>query len=156
MDFVIATFPHFAKQRWLMKCWQVRNVLKIPAPKVFAWSSRREKNPVNAEFIVMEKMPGIELEKVWEHITGRQKYEIVKQVVDFEKSFASTTFQLFGSLYYAQDVPKVASNEMLCVNEDGTEMQCSKFAIGPSNNRMFFDEGRGAIDVDRGPCTTAI
>ena len=102
----------------------------------------------------MEKVPGIELEKLWEDITGRQKYEIVKQLVEIEKSFAATQFTSFGSLYYAEDVPKVSDldNEVLCVNEDGTEMQCSKFAIGSTNNRMFFDEGRGAVHVDRGPC----
>lgn len=138
-----------------MKRSQVRNVLRIPAPKVFAWSSRREENPVNAEYIIMEKAPGVELEKVWEDITGRQKYEIVKQLVGFESSFASTRFKLFGSLYYAQDVPKVAGNETLCVNEDGTEMQYSQFTIGPTNNRMFFDDGRGTVHVDRGPCMVA-
>ena len=101
MDFV-GGFPYFAYRRWLMKRSQVRKVLRIPAPKVFAWSSRREENPVNAEYIIMEKAPGDELETVLEDITGGQKYEIVKQLVGFENSFASTRFKLFGSLYYAQ------------------------------------------------------
>ena len=102
----------------------------------------------------MEKMPGVELEKLWEDITGREKYEIVKQVVGFEKIFASTRFGSYGSLYYAQDVSNVAANEILFTNEDGLEMQSSQFAIGPTNNRMFFDEGRGTIHIDRGPCMT--
>ena len=99
----------------------------------------------------MEKAPGIELERLWEDMTGRQKYEIVKQLVGFERSFASTRFGSFGSLYYAKDVPRV-ENETLCVNEDGTDMQYSQFAIGPTTNRMLFDEGRGTVHVDRGPC----
>ena len=154
MDFV-GEFPYFAQRWWLMKRSQVRNVPRIPAPKVFSWSSRREENPVNAEYIIMEKAPGVELDTGWEAITGRQKYEIVKQLVGFENSFASTRFKLFGSLYYAQDVPKVAGSRTLCVNEDGTEVQCSQFTIGPTTNRMFFDEGRGAVHVDRGPCMVA-
>ncbi len=89
----------------------------------------------------MEKVPGIELENIWEDITGRQKYEIVKQLVGIEKSFTATRFTSFGS-----------GDETLCVNEDGTEIQCSRFAIGPTNNRMFFDEGRGTVQMDRGPC----
>lgn len=80
------------------------------------------------------------------------KYEIVKQLVGIEKSFTATRFTSFGSLYYADDVPKASGNEILCVNEDGTEMQCSPFAIGPTNNRMFFDDGRGTVPVDRGLC----
>ena len=135
-----------------MRRFQVRNVLNIPAPKVLAWSSRREENPVNAEYIIMEKASGIELEKLWEDITGRQKYDIVKQLVGIEKLFAATRFTSFGSLYYAEDAPMVSDSEILCVIEDGTEMQCSQFAIGSTNNRMFFDEGRGTVHVDRGPC----
>lgn len=100
----------------------------------------------------MEKVPGIELESVWEDITGRQKYEIVRQLVGFEKSFAATRFTAFGSLYYAVDVPKVSGDETLCVTEHGTEIKCSQFAIGPSNNRKFFDDGRGTVSVNRGPC----
>lgn len=100
----------------------------------------------------MEKVPGIELEKIWDDMEYPQKYEIVKQLVGFEKSFASTRFRLFGSLYFAQDVPNVAENETLCVNGEGVEMQCSQFAIGPTNNRMFFDDGRERVSMDRGPC----
>jgi len=100
----------------------------------------------------MEKMPGIELEKLWEDIIGRQKYEIVKQLVGIEKLFTATRFTSFGSLYYAEDVPKVSGYEILCVNKYGTEIQCSEFAVGLTNNRMFFDEGRGTVHVDRGPC----
>jgi len=62
----------------------------------------------------MEKIPGTELENLWEVMTGRQKYEIVKQLVGFEKSFASTRFRLLGSLYYAQDIPNIRGDEILC------------------------------------------
>ena len=102
----------------------------------------------------MENVPGIELSGLWEDLTGRQKYEIVEQIVGYEKSFASTRFTMFGSLYYALDLPNIAGNEVLCVNEDGMDMRCSQFAVGPTNYRMFFDDGRGTLDVDRGPCTT--
>jgi len=44
----------------------VRNVLHIPAPKVYAWCSRANETPVGAEYIIMEKVPGIKLSHVWE------------------------------------------------------------------------------------------
>src|SRR4051812_1698284 len=44
---------------------QARNVLGTPVPKVLAWSSKAEENPVGAEYIIMEKVLGIELERVW-------------------------------------------------------------------------------------------
>jgi hypothetical protein len=103
----------------------------------------------------MEKVSGIKLEKVWDKLRGKQKYEIVKQLINCENSFASTKFRSFGSLYYAQDVPRVAGHEILCVTEAGTEVNCSKFAVGPSNYRKFFEEGRERVVVDRGPCMTS-
>lgn len=126
--------------------------MKIPAPKVYAWSSQRNDNPVNSEYIIMEKMSGVELESLWEDMMDLQKYEIVKQLVGFEKSFASTKFTSFGSLYYAKDVPADSDNRNLCVSEDETEIKCWQFAIGPTTNREFFDDGRGSVNIERGPC----
>ncbi|KAI9672324.1 MAG: hypothetical protein M1817_003346 [Caeruleum heppii] len=128
-----------------------RKVLHIPAPKVHTWSSSASANTVNAEYIIMEKIPGVELENVWEELTGRQRFEVVQQVVGFEASFASTRFSSFGSLYYAHDISKASQREDLYVNEEGTEVPHSRFAVGPTTSRMFFDDGRAAVDVDRGP-----
>jgi hypothetical protein len=97
---------------------------------------------------------GVELGRLWEGMTGRQKYDVVKQIVGYEKSFASTPFTKFGTLYYALDLPNTAADEMLCVNGDGADMKCPQLTVGPTNNRMFFDDGRETLDVDRGPCTT--
>ncbi|KAL8916712.1 MAG: hypothetical protein Q9208_008359 [Pyrenodesmia sp. 3 TL-2023] len=146
-----AGHPHFTTASEVASMVFVKNILDVPAPRIFAWSSRIEKNPVGAEYIIMEKMPGIELEKVWDDMPGRQKYEVVKQLVDMEQKFATTFFMSFGSLYYTQDLPRVDSDGRLCVTEDGSTMQCSQFAVGPSTSRMFFDHGRANVDVDRGP-----
>jgi hypothetical protein len=40
---------------------RVRNVLKTPVPRVFACSPKAPENPVCAEYIIMEKLPGTEL-----------------------------------------------------------------------------------------------
>ncbi|PGH36873.1 hypothetical protein GX50_00331 [[Emmonsia] crescens] len=42
-----------------------RNILQTPAPHVYTWNAHvDENNPVGAEYIVMEKMPGVLLSKV--------------------------------------------------------------------------------------------
>ncbi|WEW58795.1 hypothetical protein PRK78_004263 [Emydomyces testavorans] len=44
----------------------MRNVLKTPAPEVYAWNSRVDsENAVGAEYIIMEKLDGIPLGRVW-------------------------------------------------------------------------------------------
>lgn len=100
----------------------------------------------------MKKVSDIKLEKLWEDITGQQKYEIVKQLVKIEKSFTATRFTSFESLYYTENVLKVFDNEILCVNEDETEMQCSSFIIDFMNNQMFFNERCETVHVNWEPC----
>ena len=100
----------------------------------------------------MEKIPGVELESVWPDLTIRQKCEVVQQVVGFEAAFASTRFPSYGSLYFAKDLPERFRSPPLSVDAAGTTVKHSRFAIGPTVSRMFFDDGRAAVDVDRGPC----
>ncbi|KAL8970844.1 MAG: hypothetical protein Q9197_003595 [Variospora fuerteventurae] len=143
--------PHYTTASEVASMDFARNALNIPVPKVFAWNSRIEGNPVNAEYIVMEKLRGVELETLWDDMPGRQKYEIVKQLVGIEQKFASTRFMSFGSLYYTQDVHEASHREKLCVTGEGLTIESSQFAIGPSSSRMFFDDGRAMADVDMGP-----
>ncbi|KAL9009813.1 MAG: hypothetical protein Q9173_005188 [Seirophora scorigena] len=96
----------------------------------------------------MEKLPRIELESLWHDLPGRQRYEIVKQLAGIEKRIASAKFTSYGSLYYVRHFPKVDSNQKVCDVEDGVALQCSRFAVGPTT---FFGDGRGSVDVDRGP-----
>jgi hypothetical protein len=100
----------------------------------------------------MEKMAGVELERVWEDLTGPEKFDIIEQVVGFQASFASTRFPAYGSLYFAEDLPEQSSRAPLSVEMAGTAVPHSRFAIGPSVSRAFFDDGRAAVDLDRGPC----
>ena len=38
--------------------------MNTPTPKVYAWSSRACDSAIGAEYIIMEKMPGVPLTKV--------------------------------------------------------------------------------------------
>jgi hypothetical protein len=69
-------------------------------PQVYAWSSNAD-NIVGAEYIIMEKCPVIELEKVWETITGEQKAAITMKLASYDISFVSSAFSMYGSLYYS-------------------------------------------------------
>jgi hypothetical protein len=100
----------------------------------------------------MEKQPGVMLNDVWDNMEGSQKAEILKQVVSFEKTLASTRFTKFGSLYYKQDVPQSDSTTPLYIDGNCNAVHNTEFEIGPTNHRSFFDFGKGALDIDRGPC----
>lgn len=100
----------------------------------------------------MEKMPGKELALFWDDMDGKQKFKILEQLVHVESQFASTKFSKSGSLYYTSDVKDASPQEALYVDADSVEHDCSRFYVGPSTSRMFFDDGRDLAELDRGPC----
>lgn len=101
----------------------------------------------------MEKQSGVMLSDLWDDMKGLQKAEILKQVVGIEKALASTRFTKFGGLYYKHDLPQSDSTTPLYVDGNGNEVHSAEFEIGPTNHRSFFDFGKGALNIDRGPCT---
>jgi hypothetical protein len=112
----------------------------------------RVNNPVGAEYIIMEKQPGLVLNNVWDDMDGSQKAEILKQVIEIEKKFTSIKFTKFGSLYYKRDLPQSSSTTPLYIDGNGNAVHSAEFEMGPTNHRSFFDFGKGALDVDCEPC----
>ena len=100
----------------------------------------------------MERSRGIELGKIWDDLPGPDKFEIVKKLAGFEKVFVSTRFPMYGSLYHAKDLPEVLPSQLVDLDSKMDDTVHSVFAVGPTTNRTFFDDGRDAVDVDRGPC----
>jgi len=131
---------------------QARNILKTPVPRVFAWSSKAQENPVGAEYIIMEKLPGIELELVWPTMKMEDRLAVVQTIATYQKSWTSISFKKYGSLYYAKDLDTGSDNEVLYIDTDGVTVKDSIFAIGPSTGRELIDNKRAIVEFDRGPC----
>lgn len=118
---------------------------------VHSWSSTAI-NSVGAEYIIMEKANGIELSRKWPEMSGADKYLLTQAVVGFEQVLTSASFGMIGSLYYAEDAIGSTREGVLYVSEGEGDVRNSEFAVGPITSRQFFDDGRGAMEVDRGPC----
>lgn len=114
--------------------------MNIPVPKVLAYCSRDGESKLGAEYIVMEKAPGIELGRVWDDLKAREKLAIVKQVASITCNLARFQFPCYGALYRRQDI----SFESQVIDDD--------FAVGPTVGRAWLDDRRGDVDVPRGPC----
>ncbi|KLJ06002.1 hypothetical protein EMPG_09301 [Blastomyces silverae] len=96
-------------------------------PRAHAWSSRALENSVGAEYIIMEKQADVMLSDVWESMKGKQKAQIVLQVVDIEKTLASTKFAKFGASYCKNDLPATLDTMIpLCVDRNGNEVHSAK------------------------------
>ncbi|KAF2755863.1 kinase-like protein [Pseudovirgaria hyperparasitica] len=140
--------PHFTTASEVATMDYIRNILGIPAPQVYGYCSSTD-NPVRAEYILMERSKGIELGKIWENMPGKDKFEIVRSLVGYEKAMYSVNSPMYGSLYYAKDLPNLSSGQFL--NSTDVVGEVAPFAIGPTTNRAFFDGGRYNVEAKRGP-----
>ncbi|KAG5960060.1 hypothetical protein E4U57_000294 [Claviceps arundinis] len=128
-----------------------REVLNTPLPEVYDWCSRAQETPVGAEFILMEKLDGVELQEVWPKMEIEDRLEVVKAVIAYQKSWASVSFEQFGSLYFAEDFKGENTPALVYTDDQGQRVEDPRFVVGPSTSREMFDDGRGDIDFDRGP-----
>jgi hypothetical protein len=65
-------------------------VLDIPVPKVLAWGAT-DRNPVQAEYIIVEEGRGSELHEVWQGLPLLKKVNINRDVVDVEMKLLSVS-----------------------------------------------------------------
>ncbi|RAL12777.1 phosphotransferase family protein [Aspergillus homomorphus CBS 101889] len=63
-----AGHPHYMVASEVASLDFLRNVLEIPVPRVLAWSSSSQPNPVGAEYILMERVEGRQLGEIWDDI----------------------------------------------------------------------------------------
>ncbi|KAG6219886.1 hypothetical protein E4U26_007046 [Claviceps purpurea] len=165
--------PHFTIASEVATMKFAREVLCTDLPEVYDWSSNPQDTPVSAEFILMEKLDGVQLQEVWPEMTLKDRLEVVKAVAAYQKSWASVSFEQFGSLYFAEDVKekRILALEqfgsssshfvedvkeksipaLVYTDEKGKRVEDSRFVIGPSTSREMFDNGRGDIGFNRGP-----
>ncbi|UDD60931.1 hypothetical protein AFCA_008318 [Aspergillus flavus] len=125
--------PHFTTASEVATMDFLRNGLNLPVPQVYAWSSRATGSPVGAE-----------------------EPSLCCKLLTLKRHLPRQKFNGFGSLYYKDDLHSSVDTLPLYVDNSGKEVQSTKFAIGPTNHRTFFDFGRGSLDIDRGPWTSVV
>ncbi|KGO74684.1 Aminoglycoside phosphotransferase [Penicillium italicum] len=135
------TASEVATMQFILK---IKEKLHVPVPKVLAYCSRAGESRLGAEYIVMEKAGGIELGRVWDDLKPNDKLAIVKQIAHITCNLAQFRFPHYGALYRRDDIELFESK---AIDDD--------FAVGPTVNRAWFDNGRGEVDVYRGPWTSA-
>ncbi|KAF2272167.1 phosphotransferase enzyme family protein [Westerdykella ornata] len=152
---VIAKLPnpnagraHFTTDSEAATMDYVRNVLGIPAPRVYGWSSSTD-NPVRAEYILMEGSGGVELGRLWNDMSWKERLEIVRTLAGYEKAFVSAKIPMNGSLYYAKDLPSPSPSQFL--DPANSIDKAEAFVVGPTTNRAFFDQGRDSVEFNSGP-----
>jgi hypothetical protein len=98
----------------------------------------------------MERSGGVELGKIWHEMPWEERLEVVRTLVGYEKALVSADLPMYGSLYYAKDLPSPSPSQFLDSVKSIDKGEA--FVVGPTTNRAFFDQGRDSVEVNRGPC----
>ena len=136
-----------------------RDVLNLPVPCVFTWSGasgkRGHTNPVGADYIIMEEVPGVRLGERWRGFESADHVRpIMTGILDAESKFESMRFSRIGSLYFKEDVSEdLQAVPLLSGAVDATTQQLSeKYRVGPLINNQWWRGERAHMSLDRGPC----
>ncbi|OIW29069.1 hypothetical protein CONLIGDRAFT_645208 [Coniochaeta ligniaria NRRL 30616] len=128
----------------------LRQNTKIPTARPIAWNSSAE-NELGYEWCLMEKVPGVELRKVWHQMPWEKKLDLVDElaVVHTQLWSPDLKFDHIGSLYL-DDVPIDWPGEVMA-RDSGNLV----FRVGPAVDGSFFSRRRRYLDYcDRGPYTS--
>ncbi|KAF1951434.1 hypothetical protein CC80DRAFT_519375 [Byssothecium circinans] len=132
-----------------------RTILGLPVPKILAWSAS-EKNPVEAEYIIMEEAQGSQLHEVWEKLPLRAKSDIMDRIVDVESKLLSVSFHRLGSLYFHDsNIPGCEPAVATADSQNISDQIRSKFSIGPIVRREFWGKERSSMHQHHGPWKSA-
>ncbi|KAI9063793.1 hypothetical protein FKP32DRAFT_655911 [Trametes sanguinea] len=126
----------------------------IPTPVVRAWCSRAESSPVGIEYILYEKIPGVQLALLDDDSLPLEDdpfVDVLTSLVAIESRLSSTGFSQIGSIYYKEDVPESLRNRPLYADWVVPKANSQRFCIGPTVDREFWRAGRASLDIDRGP-----
>ncbi|KAK2810193.1 hypothetical protein FQN50_003163 [Emmonsiellopsis sp. PD_5] len=121
----------------------LRNVLEIPVPRVLTYSATAD-NPVEAEYIIMERLYGDSLSQRWPGLSTAEMKDVLKQIIHIETKMFSYKFPAYGSLYRTRDVAGISH-----IRIPGSD----QFCIGPIAKRQFWFGERKDLSLDRGPWT---
>lgn len=80
-------------QKLYLMCPQPRNVLGTPVHKIFHRSSKALETRDGAEYIIMEKVPGAELESIWPSMRIEERFTAVKVIASFLKGWTPIKFK---------------------------------------------------------------
>ncbi|KAM5445163.1 hypothetical protein MaudCBS49596_007799 [Microsporum audouinii] len=130
-----------------------RNVLQTPVPQVYAWNSRvNEANRVGAEYIIMEKLPGIPLGAKWGSFDPPDKLKVFLQIFKYQKRWTAVKFSQFGSLYYSGDLAgRPLPGNSLYIDGNNQPVKDSRFAVGPTVGRDWLHDRKENLQCDKGP-----
>ncbi|KAJ7066446.1 protein kinase subdomain-containing protein PKL/CAK/Fmp29 [Mycena amicta] len=118
----------------------------LPVPEVYDYSPSSD-NAAETEYIFMEFVRGTQLGNVWVDLEESDIVSVLRQIAQLESRMMSLPFPAGGSLYYTEDLEKMAGRTCIPLNDE-------RFCIGPDVRVSMWYGRRSQLDVDRRPYVT--
>lgn len=126
-------------------------MFNIPVPRVLAWSSDAANSPVEAEYIITQKAPGVRLGSLWYQWPREAKLKLIRQVADLENTLTTIRFPRHGCIYFREDLRSL-TGDAGDLNIDSAPEAIRRFSIGPLTSAELWNGTRRDMELDRGPC----
>ncbi|KAG6813724.1 hypothetical protein H0H92_008132 [Tricholoma furcatifolium] len=138
-----ATAPKFYAVASEAATMRFLHSLGLPVPEVYGYSPSPD-NAAETEYIFMEYMKGTVLSDIWDDLEEADLASVIRQITQLESQMMSIAFPAGGSLYYTDDLEKVAGRTAIPLKDE-------RFSVGRDVKlRMWFGR-RSQLDLDRGP-----
>lgn len=105
----------------------VREKTNIPIPQVLDWSDN-PMNSVGTEYIIMERVSGVQLQQHWPYMNGLQRLECLQNLANLVKQMHDLEFPAYGSIYF---------NDGLVSSSNSVRLD-TRFCIGPNSGSRYF------------------
>ncbi|CAG8588594.1 10656_t:CDS:1 [Ambispora leptoticha] len=92
-------YPHWKTESEVAVMEYVRLNTNIPVPKVYHWNSSIN-NPVGAEYILMERLPGGRLCDIWSDLSIEKKKLVLLKVIEIQLALKKLMFPMIGSVFF--------------------------------------------------------
>ncbi|PPJ50234.1 hypothetical protein CBER1_07207 [Cercospora berteroae] len=139
LPFKIAGPSHYTTASEVAVLQYVSQHTEVPVPKVLAWNSDAS-NAIGSEYVIMEKAPGVQLNKIWADMPDYDHFVLIKNLCALESQLAAIEFPAHGSLYLRESLK---SNDGPVPLEPSSDPD-GRFCIGPSCERAW-DEAKGDL-----------
>lgn len=127
-------------------------MFKIPVSRILAWSSDASNNPVEAEYIIEQKAPGVRLGSVWNQWSQEMKLNLITQVARMENTLTAITFPKHGCIYFKEDLHSLTGNAIDLDIDLAAPEALRRFSLGPLTAAELWSDTRRDMELDRGPC----
>lgn len=106
---------------------------------------------MGAEYIIIEKLPGIGLDLVWPGMDTGDCLAIARAVARYQEARVSVSSKQFGSLYHLPALDRHTPQSAIYTSQKDVQLSVTRSIVGPSTGHESVDDGRAGVESHRGP-----